>query len=49
MYVNIEYLSLIISLLDMNMNSIPIHMIQGMVTIKSIKIPNREKKTRLLL
>ena len=44
MYVHIEYFSLIISFLDMNMNSIPIHMIQGMVTIKSIKIPNREKK-----
>ena len=43
MYVHIEYFSLIISFLDMNMNSIPIHMIQGMVTIKSIKIPNREK------
>ena len=46
MYVHIEYFSLIISFLDMNMNSIPVHLIQGIVTIQSIKIPNRVTVTQ---
>ena len=30
----------------MNMNSIPVHLIQGIVTKQSIKTPNRVKKKK---
>ena len=46
MYVRIEYFSLFLSFLYMNMNSIPVHLIQGIVTIQSIKIPNRGKRRK---
>ena len=45
-YVRIEYFSLFLSFLDMNMNSIPVHLIQGIVTKQSIKTPNRVKKKK---
>ena len=37
---------LFLSFLDMNMNSIPVHLIQGIVTKQSIKTPNRVKKKK---
>ena len=33
----------------MNINSIPVHMFQGNVTIQSIKIPNREKENPITI
>ena len=33
----------------MNMNSIPVHLIQGIVTLQSIKIPNRGNKKKTIV
>ena len=33
----------------MNINSIPVHVFQGNVTIQSIKIPNREKENPITI